>query len=223
MSFQSVLCLFVTVTCIQFADTQPLGELPAMTQRKPTYWDIRWGIHEKLPQPVRAKFEHDFLVDFGTPAQDILFYFQYEKNGYPTRTTDQEAYFPNFEYANSCKTPFLLGTLKIRDYDYWFNVKNNAFLYRSKNRDGILNPSNEGPLKQFNLTQIRTCCETPDCKYQNLTINRKETEFIIYDRVGRRPFIKGKCWLCVLQDSIRECNNGEYATEYGAFDRVCSK
>jgi len=221
MDFRFFLCLFLVVAGIWLADTQSPGELPAMTHKKPHYYDGSVGGHSDpifLPNAERAP--NDFQVQYGTEASDLLYYFDYNNlRKFPERTMDVKPFVSDFNYAGSCKVPFAKGTLRIRDYG-WSNSKSFAAYSDKNHRDGVLNPSNEGVLKQYSLSIMRTCCSPPECEDQNFLLDQKDTVFIIYDRNGRRAFIRGRCRLCLLKDNVRECSNGEFASQLALYDQV---
>jgi hypothetical protein len=218
MSFRGFLCLFLVVYGIWLADTQSPGELPAMTHKKPHYNVDGKSDPYFLPDAIRAP--NDFQVQYGTEASDLLYYFDYRNlREFPKGTMDLRPLVSDFNYAGSCSVPFARGTLRIREYG--FSSRDTIGYYSDKNhRDGVLNPSNEGVLKQFSIPSIRTCCTTPDCEDQNFLVDQKDTVFIIYDRKGRRALIRGRCRLCLLKDSTRECRNGEFASGLALFDQV---
>jgi len=202
------------------------AKLPPITEAKAPYYTKQFGMDYVNPQEIRV--DGDILINWGTHVDDLRYFMEipFHAPFFPDWVTKDAKILDDFtqlipeniQSGQNCKTLLSPGTILYREYDCTFGTQDRTYT-TSKHRDIPINPADSS---QYPLARIRSCCDPATCPEKNFEIPFKQNiRFIVYNiKWSQNLYFAGKCDLCVIQDGVRACSNGEYASSYSEYDQV---
>ena len=203
-----------------------LSKLPAITEDKTYFYWQKYGVVPGgYPAPTRVS--GDVLVNFLYPVNDLRYLLQIPAilPYLPDFATNKDAktasqlgpkIADNIPSGQNCKNLLSPGTVWYREYDVGYD-HGQAIYDTQWFKDVPIKPASQSPIP---LARIRDCCDPASCKEKIFEYEKQEAVIVVFNEGKEDLIFAGKCELCVVQEGLRTCHNGEYATDYTYFDQV---